>query len=229
MRQAAGSQPLRTQNASGVTGVLGVRNSDPGRRAEHQKRRKGKRQSGTAERLVPGEPGSVTRPCAPAAASCFDPLLGADTPPRIYVMCPYLKPVKVHRPSSHSPYTGAHGVSPRPHRAPRLLHHPCSHLPLGCQSPQSGAARAACLGVVTPGPRGIPKAEQRGDVFWGTLHPQDSGQQCWDRPGGQGHSRQGRGSRRKTARRNRQTQAQLFKLGREVAWVQPWAPTEASW
>lgn len=226
MRQAAGSQPLHTQNASGVTGVLGVRNSDPGRRAEH---RKGKRQSSTAERLVPGEPGSVTRPCAPAAASWFDPLLGADTPPRIYVMCPYLKPVKVHRPSSHSPYIGAHGVSPRPHRAPRLLHHPCSHLPLGCQSPQSGAARAACLGVVTPGPRGIPKAEQRGDVFWGTLHPQDSGQQCWDRPGGQGHSRQGQGSRRKTARRDRQTQAQLFKLGREVAWVQAWAPTEASW
>lgn len=37
--------------------------------------------------------------------------------------------------------------------------------------------------------------------------------------GGQGiPSRQGQGSRQWTARRDRQTQAQLFKQGREVAW-----------
>lgn len=142
---------------------------------EHQKRREGNGQSGTAERLVLGEPGSVTRgPCSPAAASCFDSLLSADTPPSIYAMCPYLKPVKAHRPSYRSARTEAHGVSPRPHRAlqPRAIPATMSPWPLGLPKSPVWGSQGCLSGCGDTKPQGNSKGRRaRGCVLGVTSSP----------------------------------------------------------
>lgn len=122
-RPRAGSAERNTATVhlapSGRTRHVCIRNNDPRRVDEHQRRQERNGRTGVAKRrLWEGRPQEIGGLCHSSISPCFDLFLDADMCSVLTLFKPSLRPVRLHRPAQ---------TFPRPHSSL------CSHASHGPQ------------------------------------------------------------------------------------------------